>query len=280
MRIVSGVVLALALLATAQAAEVLCVLKQFDGTVRVSHPDGSTENAARGALYAGDVLKLDSGAEVTLIVGKSSVDLGGPLELPVCAAVVSELQDGGGASLLERLALLLPQLADGGAYVSGATRGDGPTGEPFRLLGPRGDVLLPRLRFEPLGDPAACTLRLRRADGTPVITLTLAAEQAFSLADLPPGQYAYEYQTGDPATRGGWPPVEFTLLPEAERSAVAAQLPPDSDALGQVSTLAALGYPYDAFCLAAEALEVGTAGELAPLLASLRDRLGATLLGE
>jgi len=280
--------LVLLLLATshAAAADVLCVLKQFSGTVRVQNTDGSTANAERGPLYAGQVLLLDKGAEVTLVIGKRSVELPGPLELPIQAEVLAEAQDGGGEGLLERLAALLPGLADGGAYSSGAVRGEGDEGVPFRLLGPRGKVIGHFWWFRPLGDEHKCELHIMQS-GELLFALSLTTNKPFYLAGLAPGSYSYEYRTDDPLTQGGWPPVEFHTAPADEQAAMYSRLSQFSqdvtlaEALNVAVDLANVGFVYDAWSLCDSTLENPATDPTAPeaaLLASLRDRLGATLL--
>jgi hypothetical protein len=275
MRLCLMLILAGLAVRAAAADEVLCVLKQFSGKVRVE-TDGASANAARGALYAGQLLVLDKGADVTLVVGKELVDLSGPLELPITSAVLEVVEDSGGKGLLARLAELLPGLSDGGAYTSGAVRGEGEEGTPFQLLGPRGTLLSNDLLFQPLGDPARCTLRLIE-QGQRLLELRLATESVFRLSGLAPGDYEYEYATDDPATQGGWPPVRFTIADSASAAPVLAQLPQDS-ALAQALYLAGAGYPYEAWRCCLDALEREPAAAEAPLLLSLRDRLGGTLL--
>jgi hypothetical protein len=281
-------ILAMLLLATAQAAaaDVLCVLKQFSGTVRVQSADGTTANAARGPLYAGQVLLLDKGAEATLVIGKRRVDLPGPLQLPIQEDVLAEAQDGGGKGLLERLAALLPGLADGGAYSSGAVRGEGDEGVPFRLLGPRGKVIGHFWWFRPLGDTHKLELHILQ-NGELLFSLSVTTEKPFYLAGLAPGSYAYEYRTDDPLTQGAWPPVEFYTAAADEQAAMYSRLSQFSqdvtlaEALNVAVDLAEAGFVYDAWSLCDSRLENPATDPTAPeaaLLASLRDRLGATLL--
>jgi hypothetical protein len=280
--------LALLLLATANAAgaDVLCVLKQFNGTVRVQSADGTTANAERGPLYEGQVLLLDKGAEVTLVIGKRSVDLPGPLQLPIQQEVLAEAQDGGSKGLLERLAALLPGLSDGGAYSSGAVRGEGDEGVPFRLLGPQGKVIGHFWWFRPLGGQHKCELHIMQ-NGDMLFALSVTTEKPFYIAGLAPGSYSYEYRSDDPLTQGGWPPVEFHTAAADEQAAMYSRLSQFSqdvslaEALSVAVDLANAGFVYDAWSLCDSTLENPATDPTIPeaaLLASLRDRLGGTLL--
>jgi hypothetical protein len=266
----------------ASAADAVCVLKNFSGTVRITAADGKTRVAEPGALYEGELLSLDKGAKATLFADGDSYVLKGPLELPLSAtglAGAAKRSDTGGGGLLGMLAGLFSRLSDSGAYNSGAARGEG-SDAPFMLLGPRGDVLSREWRFEPLGKAASCRLKLWALDsGGEQFTLSLETEKPFYLQGLAGEKFEYEYQTNDPQTAGGWPPVQFNLLPQNVVDEVAAALAAKNiDQLGQTLWLADRGYTYDAWLLSAEFLEQGELGVDEPLLRSLNGRLGDTLL--
>ena len=147
------------------------------------------------------------------------------------------------------------------------------------MLGPLGEVLGKDAVFTPVGGHASIQLKLKLIDTTEAVNLELATAQPFTIRDLAPGAYDYQFCLTLTERPGMVFSRQFTVLADDDAAGLSPDAPIDSlEAIQLAMSLLEQGLLYDAWLILAELQVEEKDVTILPLVHSLHDRVSDTLL--